>query len=119
MLSVCLLKSLCVAHTKLLAAKSALNEQCKTFNFVRLSLIVMGGAKVKIFWQKKKSKMFLVILSHHLYLFSFFLNCDMEMQKFYSIIMTIHCVFITIYIGISFTGRLMNSCDSNCLVILI
>ena len=55
MLSVCLLKSLCVAHTKLLAAKSALNEQCKTFNFVHLSLIVMrgggggGGAKVKIF----------------------------------------------------------------------
>ena len=43
MLSVCLLKFLCVAHTKLLAAKSTLNEQCKTLNFVHLSLIVMGG----------------------------------------------------------------------------
>ena len=43
MVSVCLLKFLCVAHTKLLAAKSTLNEQCKTLNFVHLSLIVMGG----------------------------------------------------------------------------
>ena len=45
MLSVCLLKFLCVAHTKLLAAKSTLNEQCKTLNFVHLSLIVMGGGQ--------------------------------------------------------------------------